>query len=122
MPPARLPSAGSSGQLKGAVKRTPAGLRITTWVPFGASGVETSGGVARSFPQPPSAAAIRVVASTGRTPGAYSLDARPRVGVEVHVPQALGREVRVELGGGDVGVAQHLLDRAQVAAAGQQVG
>src|SRR3712207_8912861 len=34
---------------------------------------------------------------------------------------SLGREVRVELGGGDVGVAEHLLHRPQVAAAGQQV-
>ena len=30
--------------------------------------------------------------------------------------------MRVELGGGDVGVAEHLLQRAQVAAAGEQVG
>ena len=33
----------------------------------------------------------------------------------------LGRQVRVDLRRGDVGVAEHLLQRAQVAAAGQQV-
>src|SRR3712207_1441404 len=49
------------------------------------------------------------------------LDAGPRVSVEVDVLEALGREVRVELGGGDVGVAEHLLDGAEVAPAGEQV-
>ena len=45
----------------------------------------------------------------------------PRVGVEVDVLQAVRREVGVELRGGDVGVAEHLLQAAQVAAAGEQV-
>src|SRR6188472_357652 len=45
-----------------------------------------------------------------------------RVGLEVRLLQALAREVGVELGGGDVGVAEHLLDGAQVAATREQVG
>ena len=49
-------------------------------------------------------------------------DARPRVGLEVDLLDPLGREVGVDLGRRDVGVAEHLLDRAQVAAAGEQVG
>src|SRR5262245_41812141 len=44
-----------------------------------------------------------------------------RVGPEVDVLQALARQVGVELGGGHVRVAQHLLDGAEVAAAGEQV-
>ncbi len=46
---------------------------------------------------------------------------RARVRAEVGVLQALGGEVRVDLGGGEVGVAEHLLQRAQVAAAREQV-
>jgi hypothetical protein len=41
---------------------------------------------------------------------------------EVRVLDAVGRQVGVELGGGEVGVAQHLLQRAQVAAPAEQVG
>src|SRR3954452_4843521 len=47
---------------------------------------------------------------------------RARVRLEVDVLQALARQVRVELGGGHVGVAEHLLHAAEVAAAGEQVG
>src|SRR3712207_7789233 len=43
------------------------------------------------------------------------------VRVEVHVLEAVGREVRVHLRRGDVGVPKHLLQRPQVAAAGEQV-
>ena len=46
------------------------------------------------------------------TPSACSssgLSPRPRMRLEVHVLEALGREVRVDLRGGDVGVAEHLL-------------
>ena len=46
---------------------------------------------------------------------------RARVCGEVDVLEVLGREVGVELGGREVGVAEHLLQRAQVAAAGEQV-
>ena len=41
---------------------------------------------------------------------------------EVRVLQALRRQVRVDLRRADVGVAEHLLDRSQVAATGEQVG
>src|SRR6476620_9504631 len=58
----------------------------------------------------------RVPTAPGTLPGAG-----PRVGVEVDVLEPLGRQVGVDLGRGDVGVAEHLLQRAQVAAAGQQV-
>ena len=46
---------------------------------------------------------------------------RPRVGLEVGLLQLLAREVRVELGRREVGVAEHLLHRAQVAATREQV-
>src|SRR3954465_6988391 len=59
--------------------------------------------------------------SRSRTPPRGSARLRARVRVEVDVLQALGREVRVELGRGDVRVAEHLLQRAQVAAAREQV-
>ena len=49
-------------------------------------------------------------------------DVGPRVGLEVDLLDPVGREVGVDLGRRDVGVAEHLLDRAQVAAAGEQVG
>ena len=41
---------------------------------------------------------------------------------EVDLLELLAGEVRVELGGRDVGVAKHLLHGAQVAASGEQVG
>src|SRR5215218_4783142 len=44
------------------------------------------------------------------------------VGGEVDLFEAFAREVRVHLRGRDVGVAEHLLHGAQVAAAGEQVG
>src|SRR6185437_12896349 len=50
-----------------------------------------------------------------------ALDLRPWMRVEVDVSQALGRQVRVDLGGADVGVSEHLLQRAQVTAAREQV-
>src|SRR5207302_11332073 len=43
------------------------------------------------------------------------------MGLEVGVLEALRRQVRVDLRGRDVGVNKNLLDRAQVAPAGQQV-
>src|SRR5262249_48536217 len=52
----------------------------------------------------------------------WSVGARPGVGAEVGLVEALAGEVGVHLGGRDVGVAEHLLDGAQVAAAGEQVG
>src|SRR4051794_3427078 len=46
---------------------------------------------------------------------------RAWVRLEVHVLQPVGRQVRVELCGGDVGVTEHLLQAAQVAAAREEV-
>jgi hypothetical protein len=40
------------------------------------------------------------------------LELRPRMGIEVDIPQSLGREVCVDLSRSDVGVAEHLLQRA----------
>src|SRR5262245_56970001 len=57
---------------------------------------------------------------TARHPG-RSGRARPRMCVEVDVLEAFGAQVRVELRRRDVRVAQHLLQRAQIAAARQQV-
>src|SRR5919109_1339125 len=51
-----------------------------------------------------------------------SVHGRPRMSAEVHVLQPLARQVRVELRGGDVRVAEHLLHRSQVAAPREQVG
>src|SRR3954449_5463485 len=46
---------------------------------------------------------------------------RPRMRLEVGRLELLPREVRVELRGREVGMAEHLLDRAQVTAAREQV-
>ena len=45
-----------------------------------------------------------------------------RVGGEVRFAAALVRHVRVELGRGEIGVPEHLLDRAEVGAALEQMG
>src|SRR4051794_39444947 len=55
-----------------------------------------------------------------RTPATLAPSAWVRV--EIHVFEPLGREVRVDLRRGDVRVAEHLLQGAQVAPSGQQVG
>ena len=47
---------------------------------------------------------------------------RPRMGLEVGLLQLLARQVGVELGGREVGVPEHLLHRAKVAASREQVG
>src|SRR4051794_5338689 len=61
--------------------------------------------------------------SSGTHPsiGSERLVGRARVRLEVDVLQALARQVRVELRGRDVSVAEHLLHGAQVAAAGKEV-
>src|ERR1700704_882651 len=48
------------------------------------------------------------------------LDLGAWMSVEVDVAQTVGREVGVDLGRPDVGVPEHLLERAQIAAADQQ--
>src|SRR3954454_614068 len=70
-------------------------------------------------------ASWRRIVSTSGSSGKARLtlrDGRARVRLEVDVLQAVTRQVRVQLGRRHVGVAEHLLNRAQVAAAGQQVG
>ena len=54
-------------------------------------------------------------------PGAPSAP-RPRVRLEEHLAQMLHGDVRVQLRGRHVGVAEHLLHAAQVGAAGEQMG
>ncbi len=44
------------------------------------------------------------------------------VKLAVHLPESVRGHVGVDLGGGDIGVSEHDLDRAQVGAALQQVG
>ena len=61
------------------------------------------------------------VEATGTTVGG-DLGGRAGVRLEVDLLEALAGEVRVHLRGRDVGVAEHLLHGAQVAAARQQVG
>ena len=51
----------------------------------------------------------------------WTLPTRVRVGLEVEVAPPPVRDVRVQLGGGEVGVAEHLLDAAEVGAALEQV-
>src|SRR5205823_5032644 len=62
----------------------------------------------------------RRIVSTSGSSGTPRLS-RPGVRAEVRVLDPVAGEVRIELGSRDVGVAQHLLDRAQVAAAGQEM-
>src|SRR3954471_23564912 len=84
--------------------------------------VVTTGAGWRLLPQPATSAATSARAmrtGTRPTPGRLPRGAWVR-GV-IDVAQALGGEVRVDLRRGDVGVAEHLLDRAQVAAAREQV-
>src|ERR1700709_1600170 len=42
--------------------------------------------------------------------------------LEIDLLEAVAREVRVHLGGGDVGVTEHLLHGTEIAAAGEQMG
>src|SRR5918995_1719289 len=83
-----------------------------------------------SIRRPTSSGSIwrRIVSTSGSsgTPpvlpgGGALLRRRPRVGAEVDLLDLVVREMRVELGGGNVGVPEHLLHRAEVAPAGQQV-
>src|SRR5215216_1387088 len=62
--------------------------------------------------------------SSGTPPGSSrpaSAHRRAWVCAELDILQPLARQVRVQLGRRDVAVAEHLLDRTEVAAAGQQV-
>src|SRR6476646_11043485 len=52
----------------------------------------------------------------------WRLRSGPGVGLEVRLAHVIGGHVRVHLGRLDAGVAEHLLDAAQVAAALEQVG
>src|SRR4051812_21833880 len=93
----------------------------------GASGLTVAAGrVWRSAPQPASAHAAkkarRAAAGRALTRPVLAVGAGPRVRLEVDLLQAPAREMGVELGGGHVGVPEHLLHRSQVAAPGEQVG
>src|SRR6476619_3921284 len=84
-------------------------------------GLVTAGGLAGSFPQPATTAATAARETrAARTP--TKLPRGAGMGLEVDVLEALGRQVGVDLCRGDVGVAEHLLHRPQVTAAGEQVG
>src|SRR5258708_5539681 len=97
-------------QLSGAVKRRSVrGSRSSTWRP-GSRTCDGSGAGKGCIPQP---------ASRARTTTA--LRSRARMRPKIDVLQVVRRQVRVELGRGNVGVTEHLLDRAQVAAAREQV-
>src|SRR4051794_2074961 len=96
-------------QLRGAAKRRPVrGSRSCTTRP-GSRTRCGSGAGSGLVPQP---------ATTRRT--ARELRRRARMRPKIDVLQMVRREVRVELGRGDVGVTEHLLHRAQVAAAREQ--
>src|SRR5215207_1383482 len=76
----------------------------------------------RSSRRPSTAGASwRRIVSTSGSSGTH-VGSSTRVRPEVDVLQPFAREVGVELGGRDVCVAEHLLDRAEVAAAREQVG
>src|SRR3954468_18355152 len=102
------PTAGSRNCLRGASRLTVAAGRV--W---------------RSAPQPASVQAAKKArrAATERalTRPVLAVGAGPRVRLEVDLLQAPAREMRVELCGGHVGVPEHLLHRAQVAAPGEEV-
>src|SRR4051812_16235030 len=57
-----------------------------------------------------------------RVPRNDDKDSRPRMRGPVDLEQPLGVDAGVNLRGRERGVAEQFLDRAQVAAAGQQVG
>src|SRR5438132_124589 len=59
--------------------------------------------------------------SARREPAPRRSARRPRVGAEVRVLQPLRRQLRVQLRGRQVRVPQHLLQRAQITAARQQM-
>src|SRR5437868_1445029 len=95
-------------QLRGARKRSPVcGSRSSTGRP-GRRTASGFGGGKGCVPQPAKVRSAR----TG-------LRRRARMGPEVNLLEPLAREMRVELRGRNVGVAEHLLHRTQVAAAGQ---
>src|SRR5213080_4803551 len=109
---------GCTFQPPGAVSRMPCGANETGVVPAGRAGTDMSGGLPCSLPQPPRTTQAR---SSRRRIAASLSVARAGMRREVDVLQALRGEVRVDLRRGDVGVAEHLLDGAQVAAACEQV-
>src|SRR4051812_43664499 len=98
----------------------------------GESALTVMGGTPwRSAPQADSAQAARAAQASARgraltrpvlAAGLRSARLRPRVRLEVDLLQAPAREVGVELRGRHVGVTEHLLHRAEVAASGQQMG
>ena len=54
--------------------------------------------------------------------GLSGLDSGPGMGFHVHVPELLIHHLGIDLGGGDVRVAQHLLDGFQIRPVFQQMG
>ena len=119
----------SSGDRAGSAGRRPAGIEdldalqraaLEVRCQLAADGLDFGqlGHRLESSSRQPPGRRLQAAQSCGGVRG--ELGARMRV--EVDVAQALGRQVGVDLGGADVGVAEHLLQRAQVAAAGQQVG
>src|SRR4051812_46659756 len=131
-PDVRVASNGAAPGVKchsrGRWKVSPCCLSATDVQPSPVAGLETSGGLVASLPHPPraraaaaliSADALRTARTVSAPPGGLARGARMRP--EVDVLQALGRQVRVDLGGGNVGVAEHLLHRPQVATAGEQM-
>src|SRR4051794_12313314 len=93
----------------------------------GASALTVAAGRAwRSVPHAASVQAAReartATAERALTRPVLAVGVGPRVRLEVDLLQAPAREMCVELCGGHVGVAEHLLHRAQVAAPREQVG
>src|SRR5437762_10002520 len=86
-------------QPAGAASRMPCGANETGVVPAGCAGTDMSGGLACSLPQPPTTTEAR---SSRRRIAASVSAAGAGVRREVDVLQALRREVRVDLRGGDV--------------------
>src|SRR3954464_7665969 len=108
-------------QLSGAAKRMPVrGSRSLTLRP-GSRTRSGSGGASGLVPQPARNAATMVQASQRgiRAVVAGCLRGGARMRAEVDLFQMIRREVGVELGRRHVRVAEHLLDRSQVASARQ---
>ncbi len=102
------PSVGSvetAGGLRQVPERVRAGVAVVGGVRQGADAARVEHDDEGPPSQPRSHRAI-LARSLG------SADLRPGVRLEVHVAQPLGCQMRVDLGRADVGVAEHLLQRA----------
>src|SRR5262249_60420139 len=122
--PPRAPISGYWPRRATAVTSRPATARSTE---LGGSGRVSRSSITETdsirFPTSSGSSWRRTVSTSGNSgmPQKLLSEMRPWVGLEVGLLELLPGEVRVELGGRQIGVPEHLLDRAEVATAGEQV-